>query len=112
MIETVTLSGNPEAIPDCSFKNTGISEIRIPDSVGRIGVESFMNTSLSTIYIGTELNTIGKNAFNSTGASQYGMKVYVDSVEQWLDMKYEDSATEGSYPFGQTAFSAFEANNP
>ena len=63
-IKSITLSNGLEEIADCAFQNTSISEIVIPDTVKKIGINIFKDCkNLTKVTFPTGIETIPERTF-------------------------------------------------
>ena len=62
-LQHFTLFDNVVNIGNTAFRNTAITQMRIPDSVRKIGDEAFANTALQSINIPDDMENINARAF-------------------------------------------------
>lgn len=75
VLKKVLIPNTVEAIGDCAFENTKLTEVKVPDSVKSLGLAAFRNTNAVNIYLGVGVESIGKFCFSN---NSYLKNIFVD----------------------------------
>ncbi len=117
-----------EKIANGAFKNKGIDQVYMPDTVKTVGDQAFYGNNINTLYLGNNITTIGCGAFannkltnvllprsitslgTTSCSSGYGVFQNNTSLEA---VKFQSNAitTIGSYTFYNTKLSSIDLSS-